>query len=170
VADSRALFGGGNAFINTDPRLPSLGGHALQLQISFGAAQPLDTGAAPFDVFIARSNDFGHQVHQPIYPGTDRMNTSLFGAGIDGSNASVHFVDHNGLPFALHVPTQIRWPVERTSIDRLYPDVVTFAQGEGAEGWYTTDVQTSNAYTQGANSSLAPLPVLLGPGLPDACP
>ena len=169
--DTRSLFPAGSGFINTEPSQPVRASKAFNVHITFAHPVAIDTSSIP-DVFIARSHDFGHQIHLPQYAGTDQMNRSLFLTADDGSGGAVHFVDKRGLPFALSIPASVHWPIERVAIDSAYPDIVAFATSAGTDNknWYETHVNAAATYTHGAQGALPPLPVLVGPEITGACP
>ena len=93
------------------------------------------------------------------------MNASLFGTANDGSTATRHFVDTDGLPFALVLPATFAWPQETIGIQNVYPNIVSFASSGGATNtdWYLTNINTSLTWTGGANHTPAPVASLLGP-------
>ena len=181
VDDTRSLFATQYPFINTDPSLPVESATPLAFTIAFTNGAPLDTSASPFDLFIARNNDFTYQIHLPQYAGTDAMNTSLFGQGDDRSNQdlSAHggvdntgrwFVNENGLPIALALPQVILWPQERVAIESDYADLTGFASSGGTQdlGWYTDapNVNTGLAFTYDVNGQPPPTPAQsVGPAL-----
>ncbi|MBS2023852.1 MAG: LruC domain-containing protein, partial [Deltaproteobacteria bacterium] len=107
-------------------------------------------------------------LHQAQYAGTDRVNQSLYGQSDDRSTGGAHYINENGLAFALHIPTLVAWPQERVQLDTLYPRVDTFASSGGAtdSDWYM-HLEAAQAFTKG-NGILAPAPSLVGPGL-SAC-
>ncbi|MBS2023406.1 MAG: LruC domain-containing protein, partial [Deltaproteobacteria bacterium] len=156
-------FSGQSGFLNTDPSRPTSFGRAVMVDIVLNEPiTSVDTGAAPYDIFLGRSSDYGHQIHLPQFDGQDTgANQSLFGTGNDGSNQSRHYVNTNGLPFALAVPDAIAWPKEKVAIDALYPDIVGFATSAGAAhaDWYLTNVQSDQAFTQGSDGNGAPSPL-----------
>ena len=165
VDDTRSLFGGEQGFLNTTTTAASISSAPMSLQI--GLAQPvaLDMSTAPFDLFIARTGDAGHQVHQAQYAGTSSMNAALFNTGTDGSTSGRHFINQNGLPFALNVPQVIEWPQETISIERVYPDVTGFATSGGTQhaDWYLTNRNDALAWSGGAGNTPPPAPADLSP-------
>ena len=168
-ADTRALFSDNQLFANTDVSLPVSATKAFQVKITFAAPVDLDTSLAPFDLFIARSGDYGHQVHLMTYAGSDGMDTSLFGHDDDASANGLHFLNANGLPFALHVPQVLAWPTERTSIDTAYPQITAWAATGGAlnADWFSAP--NPLATFNGGSSAPPPAPVMVGPALTPAC-
>ncbi len=166
VADTRSLFGSIAGFINTTNNAVAVGAAPMSLRVAFAAPVALSAGLAPFDLFIARSDDYSHQIHLPQYAGTAKMNTALFGTSADGSRAGWRFVNKLGMPYALNVPALVRWPLETVSIDQVYPSIVTFAASGGlqATGWYLSLANPSLAWSGGANNSILAAPAVADAG------
>lgn len=174
LGNTRSVFTGGASMINTESTTPSLTGHPINVLIRFATPVALDVAQAPFDLFIERTDTPGHQIHMPQYGGTDKMDKTLFGTGDDGSTADRHFVNKNGLPFALNVPLLVAWPRERVAVETVYPDIVGFANSGGMSNldWYDTNVNLSAAWTGGSNNTDPPVPTMAGPVFPyidDSC-
>lgn len=148
VADTRSLFPSSSGFINTVSGQSSVQATApIQLDVQFSSPENLDISQAPFDLFIARTGDISHQIHLPQYAGTDAMDVSLFNTGDDASTASRHFINAQGLPFALNIPFDPAhpgnpnlavYPSEGTSIELAYPQLAEFAASGGTQAtdWY----------------------------------
>jgi LruC domain-containing protein len=137
VDDTRSLFPGSpGGLINTDPSLPSATGSTISLDLQFAAPVTLQSSLAPFDLFIARTGDYGHQIHLSQFAGTDRADKS------NNPPSSPYYVNSAGLPFALNVPDLIAWPQEHVPIDLAYPDIDKFAASGGTQNtdWYSTNV------------------------------
>jgi LruC domain-containing protein len=164
--DTRALFTNPWGFLNTDPTVTTTTAKAVTLLLTFDPPIALDTGVAPFDVFLARSGDYPYQIHQPQYAGTSKMRTSLFDTANDTSTATRHFVNENGIPFALDVPELVVWPQEHAAIDLVFPAITSFGQNAGTTDadWYLHPVAT-DAFTHGAGGSQPPSPALPSPAL-----
>ena len=171
VPDIKELFPDGAGYVNTVPGAASVPVRPVSVTIELNGPVALELGYAPFDLFIARVGDDGHQIHQAAYPGTARMNTALFGTEDDKSNATLktYFVNAQGLPFALHVPTLVPWATESVSLDHLYPAIISFAASGGTRGadWYLSNVVQGSAWTA---TSSQPTPSIIGPALGQACP
>jgi len=169
VDDARSLFPNVGGFINTEPTLPSHNGNEVALVITFAQPIPLaqlDTGLVPYDLFMAQTNDYSHQVHLSQYAGTPLANPALFHTKDDNTGAVAHYVNKQGLPFALNIPNSTYWAQERVSIDKVFPDITAFAASGGAtnQDWFQTNVNYSLAYSQGAGPTYPPNAV---PFLPD---
>jgi LruC domain-containing protein len=170
VENTRSLFSSPRGFVNTEVSAPVHHGQTVNVQVELRRPVSLPLVDAPFDLFIARSANPGHQIHLPQYAGTARMDRSLFGTGDDASTGNRHFVNGNGLPFALNLPVVTVWPRERVPLDLVFPDVVRFASSGGrqARAWYTSQVNLEHAFTQGSDGSAPPVPLVIGsPVAPD---
>lgn len=137
-----SLFGESAAagYVNTESDRPRVAPVRIELEVDFVQPLAFSLADAPFDLFIYRSDDWSHQIHLPRYGGTQSMDASLFGSADDGSTAGRHFVDTYGLPFVLDIPGDAVYPVERTPISSLYPQITTFAASAGtqAQDYYLT--------------------------------
>src|SRR6185369_12834926 len=163
IQDIHAAMGDTKSNSMTDKR--SVPAVPLNLYIKFENPISIDLAQAPFDLYIERVDEPGHQIHQVAYAGTDTMDASLFGSADDGSTQNRHFVDVNGLPFALSVPATFKWPLEQTSISTAYPDITPWASSGGAvhADWYESHVDAASVWTGGADGSPPPVGVVLGP-------
>jgi LruC domain-containing protein len=167
--DTRDLFARQDPFINTQASAPAQQGTAFHVTIQFAAPTALDMSLVPYDLFIARSDNYRHQIHQEIYPGTDQMDETLFRRQDDRSTATQHFINEKGLPFVIAVPDALVWPLETVSIDKLYGDLVDFAAtGGGSPNWYKTALHLDKAFLNGGGHA-PPAPIMVGPELQTSC-
>jgi LruC domain-containing protein len=157
----RELFDGVAGPINAGAGGASRSGKRLELQLDFATPVALAVQGAPFDVFVFRTEDPGHQIHLPQYAGTAAMNTALFNSGFDLSTPTRRFVNPGGVPAALNLMTTSRYPLEGTRISALFPDIVAFATSGGAEaaGFYESRVE--GAY--GLQVAATALPAVAAP-------
>lgn len=153
----RALFGGQADQINSIQGQPVITAPALMLDLVFAAPTLLPLSQAPYDLFIFETGDPGHEIHRPMYSGTSRMNTALFGTGVDASSPGRNFVDSSGLPYALSIPELAPYPQEAVPISGLFPGIVGFAASGGVnnQDFYLSGVVPVNALTPAANPSFA---------------
>jgi LruC domain-containing protein len=131
-ANLRELYAGASGRINSRSSEARQSGQRLELEVIFGTAAAISQAEAPFDVFIFRSDDTGHQIHLPQYSGTLAMRATLFNSGQDGSTATRRFVHISGVPAVLNLMTSTRYPLEGVGISGLFPDIVGFATSGGA--------------------------------------
>jgi len=188
IDDTRKLYPGVGGFINTDPTLPTHVGQEIALTITFntplpppGSTQPgptLDTGAAPYDLYISRPTEVGHEIHLSQFPGSPAMNTALFGTGVDASNIAgggPYFVNHDGLAFALNVPMNnadsktsgFGWVYmkEKVSIDQGFPGITPWASSGGGSNasWWNPDIDNAFTYSTGSDGLTPQTPVAFEP-------
>lgn len=156
--------------INALPSVPRVGAESIELEIELATPHALSMGEAPFDVFIFRSDRPAHEIHLPGYGGTAAMDEALFGTADDRSTPTRHFVDQQGLPFALVIPSSATYPREGVALSSLYPDVVTFAQSGGAAGadFYTRPL-SAHAYVDSAGQGRLSLPALSPSSIDRSC-
>lgn len=162
VNDLRATFAVGEQYINTKIADPVIRPRTISVLIELSQATSLTSGEAPFDLFLFWTHDPRHEIHRPMYAGTVDMDTSLFGTMSDGSTETRHFVNDRGVPFALDVPVSTLYPVEKTPIDLLYPDILTFGTSGGtlAKTYYSSNVQTVHAFSGDVFGAARPVPVI----------
>ena len=116
--------------VNTDPLLPRLEPGVMRLVITFAQPVPKSVlGAAPYDIFMLRSQDRSREIHLAGYGPTERADRTTFGTEADASDPATgkYYVDKNNLPWAIHVPEQFLYPEERRRIDEVYLDFTTWA-------------------------------------------
>lgn len=128
-------------FFNTLPGEPKGTSDTVSLSIVF--ANPLASatlGQAPYNPFIFRSNERGHEVHLPNYQPTSKVDLSLFNTYQDASNISQgrYYKTINNLPWALNIVDQFDYPAERNDIIKCYFNFDDWAQTDGtnAPDWY----------------------------------
>ncbi|CAN0585270.1 unnamed protein product, partial [Laminaria digitata] len=118
--------------INSLPGVAPLTGSTLVVEVTLNTPTTMVIGEAPYDVFLFRVGNPGHEIHRPEYSGTSRMDQTLFGTNDDGSTPGRWFTDTSGLPSMLLVPDATAYPKEATSIRALFPDIAGFAASAGA--------------------------------------
>jgi LruC domain-containing protein len=138
----RELYANAGGRINSRPNEARLTGQRLEVEVSFATPAAISQAAAPFDVFIFRAGNLGHQIHFPQYAGTSAMTGGLFNSGQDGSTATRKFVHLSGVPAALNLLTSTRYPLEGIGISALFPDIAGFASSGGAQNasFFATNV------------------------------
>ncbi len=148
----RELFGNTEGRINSLPEEPTVSGQRLELEITLGSGVVFPTAQAPYDLFVFRAGDLGHQIHLPRYAGTAAMNTALFGSAEDGSTAERHFVHVSGIPAALNLMTTAFYPQEGVEVSDLFPRILGFAASAGAsdQDFYASGVQPAAGFAVSA--------------------
>lgn len=129
-------------FINTEMEAGKSSDSApFTLTIQF--TEPLewsDLEGVPFNPFIIVNQQRGYEVHLKGQTPTDLADTQLLGTVHDYSNAAsdIYYQTQNYLPFALHIPTQFQYPVEKQGISNAYLKFTSWAQSNGTlfTDWY----------------------------------
>jgi LruC domain-containing protein len=161
----RELYGNAQGRINSVFGSPRLGGQRLEVEFTFNSPVSISAAAAPFDVFIFRTGDTGHQIHLPQYSGTAAMSASLFNSGQDRSTSTRRFVHLSGIPAALNLMTTTLYPREGSAISALFPDIIGFGSSGGQQNatFYATNVLPSNGHDVAADA----LPAVAAPQCPE---
>lgn len=143
------VFNNAQGLINTVEGNPTRAGFPVTVDVEFATPVTISSADAPFDVFIFKSEKFGHQVHMPQFGGTDTVDSALFGTGNDTSNALRKYVDGNGVPFALHVPADTVHPIENTRIESVFPRILDFGASGGASfpNFFANELRGAGAFS-----------------------
>lgn len=162
IHDLRSAFSVGEDYINTRASEPVRRPLTITVLIELDEPASLTASQAPFDLFLYWTHEPAHEIHRPMYRGTEAMDPTLFGTQSDGSTETRHFVNNRGVPFALDVPTSTLYPVEKTPIDWLYPDILAFGTSGGttARTYYASNVRPQHAYTGDVFGDLRPAPTV----------
>ncbi|HPF09681.1 MAG TPA: DUF4842 domain-containing protein, partial [Candidatus Cloacimonadota bacterium] len=82
----------------------------------------------------------GHEIHLPGYPPTMHADTSLFGMDDDSTDPAQnrYYKTTSNLPWALDLPINWRYPIERKQISHAYLGFAPWAESGGAQypNWY----------------------------------
>lgn len=128
------------SFFNTLPSSGVSPADTINTKMTFGSAISFgNLGTYPFNPFVFVSTR-DKEVHLPDHANTARANVSLFGTGKDNTIPSQgrYYKTKDGLPWAMHIPTNFEYPVEKTPIIEAYNNFAAWAQSGGTnnEGWY----------------------------------
>ncbi len=138
---------------------------SIELNLTLTTPAPLASAQAPWDVFTFRTGQPDHEIHRDGYCGSARMNTALFGTGVDTSNLTGPrcFTDERNIPAALVLPEQAVYPQEGLDVGVVFPNIVAWAASGGVtnKDWYLYP-QITQGY--------APMPVPVFPGGLSALP
>ena len=133
-------------YLNTDAKDPD---YVKPKTVSFSIEfkQPVSRktlGVLPFDVYLLANNsnpdDQNHEIHLPDFAPTPLLQPGLLGTHNDTSDASKnrYFKTKNNLPWALHIPGNWLYPIERVSIVDAYQRFGDWAEsnGQSYQNWY----------------------------------
>lgn len=113
----------------------------VNLVITLGIPQEQAVvGTPPFNPFIIRQMNRGHEIHLPDHLPTSRMDASLFGTEQDASNPEqgIYYKTINNHPWGLNIPATFAWPLEKVDITQAHLHFAEWAQSSGTTypDWY----------------------------------
>lgn len=119
-----------------------------------------DVDNFPYDPFIFASQGhernyvFGEapgrrfEVHLKNQQPTEAFQTNFLGRGADASNPDngEYFVNANGMPWAINIPYEWKYPIEYMDIKYAYPNFHSFVTSSGAlnAAWFTAENSVTN--------------------------
>ncbi len=144
VTDNCKLFATvrSTGFFNTRPSDPRVSFSTDTIKVVFtNSVSQAELGGMPYKPFIFANGVRGREIHLADLAPTTLMNTSLFGSSQDDSNpgGGRYFKTKRNLPWAIHIPASIPWPIEKTPISEAYPNFGNWAESGGIlfTDWYT---------------------------------
>jgi len=124
--------------------------HVINLNITF--AKPIDPtkfGTAPYNPFIIINGIRGKEVHLSGSEPTSLADISLLGTGDDNSNVTTgkYYMSNKYLPWALNIPIQFDYPVEKQDITKAFLLFNGWATSKGVNNtdWYVNKAGYRNA-------------------------
>jgi LruC domain-containing protein len=144
-------------FINTESDKTYYDPQSISFYLNFSTPVDRDTlGEVPYDVFILISTvDYGvtREAHLPQYAPTVSADMTLMNTSEDTYNADTqrYYKSANNLPWAIHVPGDWDYPLEKKSIVDGYKYFGTWAEsgGEDYSDWYMSKsdyINSENIY------------------------
>ncbi|KAB2917165.1 MAG: LruC domain-containing protein [Bacteroidetes bacterium] len=143
------------SMFNTIQANPTGTSDTIRVNINFSSPvvdSKLEIG--DFNPFIMTNKRRGYEVHLGNMRPTDLATTSLFGTVQDRTNVSgnIFYKTANGMPWAISLPVDFTYPVERTSVTTAYNYFDDWAVSGGTThtDWYTENPgnrNTSSLYT-----------------------
>jgi len=142
----------GSCFGNTQADCASKPPVPYALKLTFTTPQDLSKFSAPFNPFIFSPTQRGKETHLPGHAPTTLADLSLFGTRDDRTvvgTSSSYYMDKDRRPWALDIPGNWQWPLERVDITAGYPNFVNWAKSSGTTNvdWYQTGIVPANLYT-----------------------
>ena len=144
------LDNGSNTFINTDPDESYTEPYHLNFEIIL--VSPISSEEfnhlPPYNPFITVNGNRGREVHLAGYPPTSLADLSLFNTEDDNSdfNAGRYYKNANNLPWAVHLPSQWDYPIEKNEISWAYINFAEWAESGGTsmQNWYENISENTN--------------------------
>ena len=138
----------GGAIINTVH-----GGYTVQTEVqtvTVNLSTPqASIGTPPYNPFIFVNQDRGKEVHLKDHPPTELANPVYFGSEDDGSDPALghYYRSKTNLPWAMEVPIDFEYPIEKADIVQTYLHFAAWAQSSGAQypDWYMNKPGYRNA-------------------------
>ena len=110
-------------------------------------------GTPPFNPFIFVDQERGYEIHLKDQPPTDLVDPDYFDTFDDASNptSGLYYVSETGLPWAIEVPVNFKYPIEKDDILTAHLKFATWAQSSGVDypDWYMDEPgyrNSSNIY------------------------
>ncbi|UTA69847.1 LruC domain-containing protein [Emticicia sp. 21SJ11W-3] len=113
----------------------------LRMHIAFNApVEKSILGSAPYNAFIFKTSERGKEIHLINQAPTSKANPALLGTGHDKSSTSEgkYYKTANGMPWALNIYSEFRYPFETKPITDAYNFFSTWSESAGANypDWY----------------------------------
>ena len=136
------LYPGSGIGVNTTPGVLYVEPDTIVLHIIFEpntiTYEDLDIGN--FNPFIVINENINCEVHLTNHEPTDLFDLSLFGTFQDDSDPSIgrYFLTENNLPWAINIPENLDYVIEKTEINLGYLKFIEWAESGGTvyEDWY----------------------------------
>ena len=115
----------------------------VTFNISFNLKTPVASstfGSAPFNPFIFIDGNRGREVHLSKESPTDLADLKLFGTYDDDTNLNIknYYMSNKYFPWAINIPVQFTYPVEKENISNAYLMFSKWATSKGTlyTDWY----------------------------------
>lgn len=138
----------GGAFVNTQKEQSNKGNDTIKITINF--SEPIDKallGSAPYNPFIFINKERGKEIHLGGKTPTSLANLSYFKTGHDATDGISRFYQTtNLLPWAIHIPQSLNYPVEKVPINAAFLKFNEWAESGGTlfVDWYKTKADYQN--------------------------
>ena len=121
----------GSLFPNTLDGTPEIRADRFEVSIIFKEGV---TGVAwPYNPFLIVNQDRGREIHLAGKQPTEFANSNFFNTGDDATvqGTSNTYKDSSGMPFAMLMPPNWKWPIEFVDINNVYPFMREWAESGG---------------------------------------
>jgi len=113
----------------------------VSIHILLGVPQNTSVvGTPPFNPFLIRQMNRGHEIHLADHVPTSLADLSLFNTESDASNpaAGKYYVTATNLPWGINVPEPFVWPLEKIEITEGHLHFAEWAESSGSlyPDWY----------------------------------
>lgn len=144
----------GGSMFNTIKTNPLYASDSIYINIALSApVEGTKLSIDKFNPFIFTNKRRGYEIHLGNFKPTDLANTALFGTYVDRTNPgnNIYYKNSNGMPWAILIPENFVYPIEKTPITGGYNffDDWAISGGSGYGSWYTNSPgnrNTNNLY------------------------
>ena len=135
------------SYFNTDKAKPGIAD--FKYDITVDMATPVtraELGTAPYNPFIIVNKERAREVHLAGYKPTKLANTALFKTGEDDTQGNKYYQTKTNLPWAIHVSTSFKYPIEKAPINNAYLKFNNWAESGGTtfQDWYMNKTSYTN--------------------------
>jgi LruC domain-containing protein len=144
----------GGSMFNTIKTNPLYASDSIYINIALNTpVEGTKLSIDKFNPFIFTNKRRGYEIHLGNFKPTDLANTALFGTYVDRTNPgnNIYYKNSNGMPWAILIPENFVYPIEKTPITGGYNffDDWAISGGSGYGSWYTNSPgnrNTNNLY------------------------
>ncbi|MEI6437034.1 MAG: LruC domain-containing protein, partial [Bacteroidota bacterium] len=143
----------GSSIINTVPGKAYIQTQVFTVTMHLSNPQT-SIGAPPYNPFIFVNQDRAKEVHLKDHPPTALANPVYFGSNNDATDPAqgYYYRSSTGLPWAMEIPVDFDYPIEKADIVQTYLHFAEWAQSSGTlyPDWYMDKPgyrNVSNIYT-----------------------
>jgi len=146
---ANAIMGnpGGTSGVNVDPKEEYTKPTTISFSVKFmdesgkapnGAVSFKEFTPANFNPFIIINQERGNELHLPGYAPSEKVNSKIFGTEADNSKEGNYYKSKTNLPWALNVPEEIPYSIEKIDFIKAYLNFAEWAQSNGKNysDWY----------------------------------
>ncbi len=140
---------GGGTGVNTTPGQTYVEPNTMTVMTTLANPVSLSQlGSPPYNPFIIVNQIRGREVHLSDHLPTTLADQSYFGTEHDDSNVATgkYYKTDNNLPWAINVPNQFDYPVEKAYVIQAYLHFVAWAESSGTQfpNWYVDEAGYRN--------------------------
>jgi len=123
----------------------------VEIDVEIEMNSPMDITGFEINPFLIVNKDRGKEIHLVGMLPTDLVNTNLFGTGQDDSNSGIYYKSKDNLPWALDIPFDFDYDIEKADITQTYLKFSEWVESNGTQyqDWYLDKPgyrNTSNIY------------------------
>ena len=123
----------------------------VEIDVEITMNNPMDITGFEINPFLIVNKDRSKEIHLVGMLPTDLVNNSLFGTGQDDSNSGIYYKSKDNLPWALDIPFDFDYDIEKADITQTYLKFSQWVQSNGTQyqDWYLDKPgyrNTSNIY------------------------